>query len=187
MKKFFQTYGTLLIVSGIVVFFDQITKSWVRTNLHKGEILFNGAWGVDYARIIHWQNTGAAFGMFQKLGGFFTILAVIVAVGILYYYPRVPKDAWLLHIALGMQFGGAIGNLIDRLFVGHVTDFISVGNFAVFNIADASITIGTALLAYCIWTQDKKEKQAAENASGEEDLDTGDIAQEPISEEVGSE
>ena len=61
-----------------------------------------------------------------------------------------------------MQFAGAAGNLLDRLFNdGHVTDFISVGSFAVFNVADASVFVGTLLLAYCIWIRDNKEKAAA--------------------------
>ena len=98
------------------------------------------------ARIVHWKNTGAAFGIFQGFGNVFTILAIIVSIAILYYFPQVPRRDWTLRLAMGLQLGGAIGNLIDRLLFGSVTDFISLGNFAVFNVADASISIGVAIL-----------------------------------------
>jgi signal peptidase II len=57
-----------------------------------------------------------------------------------------------------MQLSGAVGNLIDRLTVGHVTDFISVGNFPVFNVADSSITIGVAILLLTVYLQERKQK-----------------------------
>jgi signal peptidase II len=184
LKKLLQNYGLLALVTAIVLGIDQLTKYWVRTNLRLGEILFNGAWLTQYARIIHWQNKGAAFGMFQNLGAFFAILAVIVMIAILYYIPRVPSDAWLLKIALSMQFAGAAGNLIDRLFNNwHVTDFISVGSFAVFNIADASVFVGTLLLAYCIWIRDNKEKAAAEAGAESAEQITESIASAPLPEE----
>ena len=66
----------------------------------------------------------------------------------------------MLRLALSMQLGGALGNLIDRLTIGHVTDFISVGNFPVFNVADASITIGAALLFLSVWIRERAEKQS---------------------------
>jgi signal peptidase II len=95
----------------------------------------------------------------------FTVLAFIVIGVILYYYPQVDKADWSLRLALSMQLGGAIGNLIDRLRIGHVTDFISVGNFPVFNVADACITIGALILFFDVWRierTEKKKQQAAE-------------------------
>ena len=70
------------------------------------------------------------------------------------------QDDWLLRLALSLQLGGALGNLIDRLTVGHVTDFISVGNFPVFNLADASITIGAVLLFLDVWLRERADKKA---------------------------
>ena len=64
-----------------------------------------------------------------------------------------------MRIALAMQFGGALGNLIDRILFGPVTDFISAGNFAVFNVADASITVGVGLLILALWINERKGKQ----------------------------
>lgn len=63
-----------------------------------------------------------------------------------------------MRLAMAMQLGGAVGNLIDRIVFGPVTDFISVGNFAVFNIADASITVGVGILILALWLSERKEK-----------------------------
>ena len=141
-------YVFLLSLAGIIVTLDQWTKGWVRTNLAVGEVWMPLDWLAPYARIVHWQNTGAAFGMFKDFGIVFTFLAVLVAGAILYYFPQVPRNDWYLRIAMGMQLGGALGNLTDRLTVGEVTDFVSLGNFPVFNVADASISTGVAILAF---------------------------------------
>ena len=140
-KKVIKEYLFLLPVSGTIILLDQITKAIVRSNLALGEAWSPWPWLMPYARIVHWYNTGVAFGLLQGQNLIFTILAVIIVAAILYYYPKFSKEDWPLRLALALQFSGAIGNLIDRITLGHVTDFISVGNFAVFNIADASITV----------------------------------------------
>lgn len=157
MKKNVKDYLFLVPVSGTIVFLDQLTKALVRANLAPGEVWTPWQWLMPYARIVHWYNTGVAFGLLQGQNWFFAILAVIIATAIFYFYPRFSKEDWLLRLALAMQFGGAVGNLIDRLTVGHVTDFISVGNFAVFNIADASITVGVLIMVVGIWWKDHLE------------------------------
>ena len=94
----------------------------------------------------------------------FTVLAFIVIAAIIYYYPQISKVDWPLRLAMSMQMGGAIGNLVDRLTIGHVTDFISMGTFPVFNIADASISVGCVVLLLGVWWQErvaKKEKMRA--------------------------
>jgi signal peptidase II len=108
---------------------------------------------------VHWYNTGAAFGMFKDASMILTVLAFIVIGAILFYYPQVSRDDWSLRLALSMQLGGAIGNLIDRLTIGHVTDFISVGNFPVFNVADASISVGAVVLFLGVWIQERAERK----------------------------
>jgi signal peptidase II len=163
LKKYARAYLLLALISGLIIIADQITKSLVRENIE----MWTGVWApwdwiIPYARIIHVPNTGVAFGMFQGKGIVFTILSSIVALVIIYYYPQVPRSDWSLRLAMGLQLGGAVGNLIDRINIGHVTDFISVGNFAVFNIADASITVGVAVLILGVWIQEKKEKQRKE-------------------------
>ena len=137
---------------------DQWTKGLVRANLAMGEIWVPWTWLAPYARVVHWYNTGVAFGMFQDHGMLFTGLNSLIAIFIVIFYPRLSVDDWFLKVALSMQFGGAVGNLIDRFTIGHVTDFISVGNFAVFNIADASVSVGVAIMILGLWIQEKKKR-----------------------------
>jgi signal peptidase II len=150
-------------VAGISVALDQWTKWLVRENIEfGGQWLPEGLmWLSPYARIVHWYNSGAAFGMFQNGNLVFTILAFIVIGAIIYYFPRVEADDWTLKLAMGLQLGGAVGNLIDRLLMGKVTDFISVWNFPVFNIADASISVGVAVLLLGVWLKERQEKLKA--------------------------
>jgi len=158
LKKILREYGFLGLVSITIIVLDQWTKLWVRSQLEYGEAWAPWDWLLPYMRVIHAQNTGAAFGMLQGLNAVFTVLAIIVSCVILYYFPRVPREDWLLRLALALQFGGAVGNLIDRITEGYVTDFISVGMFPVFNIADASISVGVALLILAMWLKEREQK-----------------------------
>jgi signal peptidase II len=150
------------MIAAIIVLFDQWTKYLVRTQIPFGGSWSPWPWLEPYARIVHWQNTGAAFGMLQGFGLVFTVLAFIVAIAILYYFPRVPRSEWAIRVAMILQLGGAVGNLIDRLTQGTVTDFVSLGTFAVFNVADASISIGTAILILAVWISERKQKKLAQ-------------------------
>jgi signal peptidase II len=156
-------YLVLLDIAGVVVALDQWTKWLVRKNLP-----FEGTWLPEwlgwlspYARIVHWYNSGAAFGMFQNGNLIFTVLAFIVIGAIIYYYPRVEQEDWTLKLAMGLQLAGASGNLIDRLIMGKVTDFISIGTFPVFNVADSSISIGVAVLLLGVWIKERSDKNKA--------------------------
>lgn len=159
MKSFFMKTRWLFVISAVIVILDQITKQLVRTNLPIGASWMPWEWLAPYARIIHWSNTGVAFGMFQGNNVFFAILASIVAIAIVYYYPSIPEEDKVLRFAMSMQLGGALGNLIDRIFVGQVTDFASVGNFAVFNVADACITTGVGVLLLGVYLEEKRERK----------------------------
>ena len=171
IKKYFLLVG----IASVIILLDQITKSLVRANLAFGASWSPWEWLLPYARIVHWSNTGASFGMFQGFGMVFTVLSLIVAAVIVYYYPRVPVEEWPLRIAMGMQLGGALGNLIDRVTRGEVTDFISVGNFAVFNIADASISVGVAVLLIGMWWKEKADsKKAALKLENEQQMEQPD-------------
>lgn len=158
MKKLIKKYWFFVLIAGTLIVLDQWTKSLVRANLDMGEIWSPWPWLSPYARIVHWYNTGVAFGMFQDHGMLFTVLNSVIAGFILIFFPRLSENDWFLKIALSMQFGGAVGNLIDRMTIGHVTDFVSIGNFAVFNVADASVTTGVAVMIIGLWIQEKKEK-----------------------------
>jgi signal peptidase II len=162
-------YAFLLVIAGGILLLDQWSKGWVRTNLALGELYNPWDWLAPYARLVHYQNTGAAFGLFKDFGLVFTILAVIVAGAILYYFPQVPRQDWPLRVAMGLQMGGALGNLADRLINGgQVTDFISVGSFPVFNVADASISTGVAVLILGMFIKERIE--ARERSDGGEDV-----------------
>ena len=159
MRRNIIDYFSLAVFAGLIITADQVTKALVRTRLPVEGFWSPWPWLTPYARIVHWYNTGVAFGMFQGMNGVFIVLAILVSLAILYYFPRVPRQDWALRLALGMQLAGAVGNLIDRVQFGHVTDFISIGNFAVFNIADASISVGVAILILAVWIQDMKKKK----------------------------
>jgi signal peptidase II len=129
-----------------IVVVDQITKSIVRENLRVGE-----SWpeGWEFIRIIHVTNSGAAFGILQDQTTFLIITSTLGLAAIVLYYIYPPMDHGLIRVALGMQLGGAVGNLIDRVRLGEVTDFVDVGQFPTFNVADSSISISiTAVLIF---------------------------------------
>jgi signal peptidase II len=165
-------YLALVGISGFIIALDQWTKYLVRASLELGEswIPIEGLGG--YLRVVHWHNTGAAFGIFPQAGTVITCIAVVVAVVIIIYWPRVPSNQRALRLALAMQLGGAVGNLISRITQGVVTDFIAVGNFPVFNVADSSISIGVAILIIATWIEERRTRkepvEAAERSEPDE-------------------
>lgn len=157
IEQFVQRYGLLLGVASVALLADQITKRFVENTLALYEsIPFLG----HYLSWTHVQNTGAAFSLFPNGGALFIVIAIIVAAVIVYYAPRLPAGDWLSRVALGLQLGGALGNLVDRLRQGYVTDFIhfqipEIGfDWPVFNIADSCIVVGTiALIVISLWRE----------------------------------
>jgi len=176
VKRFFEKYTFLFLIAGLIVALDQWTKSLVRNNLPVGATWLPQPleWLSPYARIVHWYNTGAAFGMFQNGSVIFATLAVVVIGAIIYYFPQVDKKDWTLRLAMSMQLAGAVGNLTDRLLhAGKVTDFVSVGTFAVFNVADASISVGTVVLLLGVYLQERSAK--SEKVKLGDDNHTGEV------------
>jgi len=172
-----RSYLLLIVLAGMVVVLDQISKEWVRQNLQPYQSITPIESLDGIFRIVHAQNMGAAFGIFQQGSLLFTLLAIVVALVIVYYYPQIHAKDIPLRLALGLQLGGAVGNLVDRLNHGHVTDWIAVGNFPVFNIADSSITVGAAVLVLGVWMaerQVKKALQLEQDAAQPVDLDAGE-------------
>lgn len=161
MKAFLKRSTWLFIVALLIVVLDQLTKWLVVTNIPYGGSWSPWEWLSPYARIVHWSNTGVAFGMLQGMNPVFIGLAILVSGAIIYYYQQIDKKDWLIRLALMMELGGAIGNLIDRIQYGHVIDFISIGRFPVFNIADSCITVGVVVLLIGVWVQEKREKARA--------------------------
>lgn len=143
----------MLWVAAIVILFDQLTKYLVEYLLplgHTWEPI--PGWG-NWVRIVHTSNTGAAFGLFQGASPIFAVVAIFVSLALLYYNFTLPSGYRFLRLVLGFQLGGALGNLIDRFRIGHVTDFIDVGPWYIFNVADASIVFGALALAWIMWRE----------------------------------
>lgn len=159
MKRNLRGYGWLILGASVIIALDQWTKWLVRSNLQMGDVWSPFDWLTPYARIVHWYNTGVAFGMFQGIGWLFAGLSILISIAIIIFYGKIPTTDWPLKLSLVLQLGGAIGNLIDRLTIGHVTDFISVGNFAVFNVADSSLTVGVIVMILGFWILERKEKK----------------------------
>jgi signal peptidase II len=109
-------------------------------------------------------NPGAAFGMLAYKTVFFIVMAIVVIGGVIIYNHRLSGEQLVLRIALGLQVGGAIGNLIDRVRFAHVVDFLDFRVFPVFNFADTAITVGVGLLILEILRQNKLNQ--ADNTGG---------------------
>ena len=139
-----------VITAAVIITADQLSKNWIRT--YTGEFpIFE----VGIFRIIDVQNTGSSFGLFQGQNFILTIvafvgIALILGLGtvITLRYPSL--DTWYTKFVLGLILGGTVGNLIDRLARGYVTDFIDVGPWPTFNVADSAMVCGVILLALFI-------------------------------------
>lgn len=152
-------------IAAAIIAFDQFTKWLVRSNLDKFE-----AWPSydSYIRIIHVTNSGAAFGILQGQTPFLIVTSSLGLLAILLYYVYPPMDHGLIRVALGMQLGGAVGNLIDRVRLGEVTDFVDVGSFPVFNVADSSISVSiVAVLIFFVMQDTADRRKEAEDARRE--------------------
>ena len=141
-----RTHTRFIALASLVIIFDQITKVILRETLELGD----REWLAEFFAFSHIANDGGAFGFF---GGQNTILAAsaVVAIGVVaiyYFFP--PLDHWLIRSGLALILGGAIGNLLDRIYQGHVTDFIDFIHFPAFNVADAAINVGVAAIVIAI-------------------------------------
>src|SRR5216683_5942839 len=150
----------LALVAGIAVLvfaLDRITKIWVENNIP----LYESRQVVgDYVRIVHAQNTGAAFGLLPERTTLLSVLSVVAVIAIVYYYRQIASNSALVSATLGMQLGGAFGNLLDRIAQGYVVDFVDVGvgdiRFWAFNVADSSIVVGIILVTLALWYEEHR-------------------------------
>jgi len=177
LKEFLRKTYRLIIVAVVIVLLDQYTKWLVISNIPYGGYWSPWEWLTPIARIVHWSNTGVAFGMLQGMNPVFIVLALVVAGMIIFYYTKLEKEDWLLKLALMLELGGAAGNLVDRIRFGHVVDFISVGNFPVFNVADSCITVGVFILLMGVWVQEKREKASKAEIEQDKLLDRDTVEQ----------
>ena len=163
----------------IAISSDQFTKWLTVENLLRGE-----SWPADgFFRFTHAWNTGTAFSLFQGQGDILTWVSLGAVAVLAWIYRSIIDPPWVLRIAFGLQLGGAIGNLIDRFRLGHVTDFIDIGPWPIFNIADSSIVIGIGLMLFYFWFLEDKPNKKAETAGIDQDeveADAGRAAAGPV-------
>jgi len=150
----------ILLVVGVAVLvfaIDRVTKTWVSENIPLGTA--RPVVG-DYVRIVHAQNTGAAFGLLPERTTLLSVLSVVAVLAIVYYYRQIASNSSLVSATLGMQLGGAFGNLLDRVTQGYVVDFVDVGirdvRFWAFNVADSSIVVGIILVTLALWYEEHR-------------------------------
>ena len=131
-------------VFSFVFISDQITKYAVYKNMSLGEsIPAEGIIRITYAR-----NTGMAFGLFENFGIILLILSLIIASILIIYLFTIDKPRILIRVFSGLVIAGALGNILDRIRFGYVNDFIDVGWWPIFNIADSSITIAIVIYIF---------------------------------------
>jgi signal peptidase II len=136
--------------AAVIVTVDQLTKAWVVANLGDGQppivIVPN------VLELIFRLNTGMAFSLLLDFPGLLTIIAAIASVTLIVIIWRLQRPWWALNLALALLLGGAVGNLIDRLTIGAVVDFVYLRliNFPAFNVADSALTCGVILAAWAM-------------------------------------
>jgi signal peptidase II len=127
---------------------DQIAKGWIIENLGPTPRVKSLPVAGDWLTLVYSRNTGVAFGLFQNMPQLFTVTSIAITAGAIYAYAaHLPNRITWVQVAAGLIVGGALGNIVDRLRLGYVVDFISVGWWPVFNLADSAITVGVTLLA----------------------------------------
>ena len=157
----------LVAVVAVVVFaLDRITKIVVESSVPLGSSVdVVGQW----VRISHVTNSGAAFGLLPERTTLLSILSVVAVLAIVFYYRRLAADSRLIAATLGMQLGGAFGNLVDRIGQGYVVDFVDVGipggvRFWAFNVADSSIVVGIIAVTVLLWWQERRQPRDLQHA-----------------------
>jgi signal peptidase II len=144
--------GSLIAIALMVVGVDQLSKHLATaalSNYPDGGPTFAGGW----LTLTYTTNTGAAFGVLADRGVLFLLIGIVVLCVAVAYWRFLPSRNPLLRISLGLQLGGACGNLLDRVRYGYVVDFIEVRYWPVFNVADASIVVGVLILIYYLLVQ----------------------------------
>lgn len=155
----------VMVIATIVVALDQWTKNLVEANIPLWQAYPPFPSLAQYFNLVHYQNSGAAFGLLRGQAGLFVVVAVVVIVIIVMYSRFLTYDGWWMRLALGLMLGGAVGNLVDRVTQGGlVTDFmrftVTIGGrvyeWPSWNVADASIVVGTILLAILLLRAESK-------------------------------
>ncbi|MEJ2698692.1 MAG: signal peptidase II [Desulfuromonadales bacterium] len=156
-------YRLPLIIALAVLVLDQATKLYIDGHLalYQSLTVVQGFFNITYVR-----NKGAAFGIFADSAvrlPFFIGISVLAAAAILWYLGRISEEQKLLRISLSLILAGALGNLIDRLRLGEVIDFLDAHwhqhHWPAFNVADSAITVGVALWLLDLWLEERRRKR----------------------------
>lgn len=141
-----------------VTILDQLTKWWIEANVPLNTQIYPIPAIDTYFRFTHVANTGGVFGSFPNTSPIFSIFSTLIIIAMIWYNRTILHPAPRFRLALGLILGGAMGNLIDRFRVGHVTDFInldfssiinlSFANWYIFNLADLAIVTGIIIMIY---------------------------------------
>lgn len=172
MNSLLRRWLLLFVIVAAVLLLDQVTKHAVITNLRLGESYRLIPALYPYFQITRSENTGAAFGFLSQAGDLFLLVSLVVVVVMLVYYPRLPAQARLIRLAMGLVIGGALGNAFDRVNHGAVIDFIHyqlpgvISNVS--NLADHAIVSGVLLLVLQSWRADEHAGDDEEAAHTEE-------------------
>lgn len=158
-KQAVNTAATVGGIAALVWVLDQSTKAWVRAHIPQYGAIYPLPFAAHFFRLTHLTNTGVAFGMFQDSGLLYLLIVAVIAVSVLLYARHLPWHHPWVRVAAGLQLGGALGNLTDRVRLGHVTDFIDfflrvgdrIYHYPPFNLADASIVVGVGILLVLLW------------------------------------
>ncbi len=197
-KPNFKQQLPLYFMAIMVLTLDQLSKWWIEANLDLGDIMYPIESIGQYFNFYHIANTGAAFGMFQNGGWVLSVVAFVVAGGILYYNSQLPVEQRTARLTLGVMLGGALGNVTDRFRIGefvdgrfelgHVTDFINFNlrplvvnypaldfqllDWPIFNVADMSVVGGVIVLMVLMYKEEQAElaRQQAVHTAVEADL-----------------
>ncbi len=166
-------WGLLASVAGVTVLLDQLTKELVLAHLGPAGSLDEIVLVPGVLRLFYVENTGAAFGLFQGKNPLLALLALVVVLLLIVWFRSLVVFR-LGAVALGLQLGGAAGNLVDRLRHGFVVDFIDLSFWPTFNVADSAITIGVLLLLVLFvrteWTAHAVDRAATEAVDSERRL-----------------
>jgi signal peptidase II len=144
----------LLTVAVAAVIADQVTKQIVVSQLELGQ----SAHIVGPLEIRHVTNPGIAFGLFSSWATAVTILTAVAVAWMLFYFARAGARHPVLPVALGLLVGGSLSNLVDRLRLGHVTDFLDLRFWPAFNLADAFIVVGVAILLVALVSAERQPR-----------------------------
>ncbi len=158
--------GGLLALSLFVVVADQLSKAAIRASLHPGETWPEG-W--ELLRLSHVHNTGAAFGILQGAGTFLVVAPFLAIAAITIFLLTLPAHNRWYSVALAAILARAVGNLVDRIRLGHVTDFIDPTHYPSFNLADSAVVIGVLTIVVLSFFAPSEAEPAAERDDATED------------------